>query len=316
MTAPLDIGLEQNDAILGAGHDEVFDLEETEKRMDEKTQVHWLNDDVPESIDNDNEYDEASDAAEADEGTFSQDEDQDMRYRGLEAELDGLYDAYKHRLWERDAKSRAKEQRLKNKEEEWVGIQPEHGSDEESSESEGGWGMAQRNKLQTSDTSSDESSDDEGGVETIPSRKRSRSLKNPTAPPPKRQRLVQTLELPSAPSSAATQLWFSQGVFSGLDDIDKPREDTDHKNEDDTSTQGNDRDKDEVCRPCHNLCIHFQFLQTQTQVSSNEDDFEIVPQNPDDDIDIDIWDVANEGEDKIKHEVPRKHSSLCNRSIF
>ena len=264
MTAPLDIGLEQNDAILGAGHDEVFDLEETEKRMDEKTQVHWLNDDVPESIDNDNEYDEASDAAEADEGTFSQDEDQDMRYRGLEAELDGLYDAYKHRLWERDAKSRAKEQRSKNKEEEWVGIQPEHGSDEESSESEGGWGMAQRNKLQTSDTSSDESSDDEEGVETIPSRKRSRSLKNPAAPPPKRQRLVQTLELPSAPSSAATQLWFSQGVFSGLDDIDKPREDTDHKNEDDTSTQGNDRDKDEVCRPCHNLCIHFQFLQTQT----------------------------------------------------
>lgn len=180
-----------------------------------------------------------------------------MRHRRLEAELDGLYNAYKQRLWERDAKSKVKEQRSNNKEreEEWAGIQTEHGSDEESTESEGGWDMAQKNKLQTSDISSDESSEDEGGVETTSDGKRSRLSNNSAARPPKRQRLVQTLELPSMSSSAATRLWFSQGVFSGIDDMNNLREDDDYKNEDDMSAQENDR-KDEVCHLRRNFCDH------------------------------------------------------------
>jgi len=257
MATPLDIGLEQSDAILGVGQDDVFDLGETEKRMGEKAQVQWLNDDVLEYVDEDDERDGASNAVESSEDVFPQEEDQNMRHRRLEAELDGLYNAYKQRLWERDAKSKVKEQRSKNKEreEEWAGIQTEHGSDEESTESEGGWDMAQKNKLQTSDISSDESSEDEGGVETTSNGKRSRLLKNSAAPPPKRQRLVQTLELPSVSSSAATRLWFSQGVFSGVDDINNLREDDDYKNEDDMSAQENDR-KDEVCHLRRNFCDH------------------------------------------------------------
>jgi len=256
MAAPLDIGLEQSDAILGIGQDDVFDLGETEKRMGEKAQVQWLNDDVLEYVDEDNERDGASNAVESSEDVFPQEEeDQDMRHRRLEAELDGLYNAYKQRLWERDAKSKVKEQRSKNKEreEEWTGIQTEHGSDEESTESEGGWDLTQQNKLQTSDISSDESSEDEGKVGT--NRKRPRLLINSAAPPPKRQRLVQTLELPSVSSSAATRLWFSQGVFSGTDDINNLREDNDYRTEDDMSVQGNDR-KDEVCHLCRNFCDH------------------------------------------------------------
>jgi len=257
MTAPLDIGLEQSDAILGVGQDDVFDLGETEKRMSEKAQVQWLNDDVLEYVDEDDERDGASNAIESGEDVFPQEEDQDMRHKRLEAELDSLYDAYKQRLWERDAKSKVKEQRSKNKEreEEWAGIQTEHGSDEENTESEGGWDVAQQNKLQTNDISSDESSEDEEGVETASNRKRSSLLKNSAAPPPKRQRLVQNLEPPSVSSSAATRLWFSQGIFSGMDDINNLREDNDYKNEDDMPAEGNDG-KDEVCYLCRNFCDH------------------------------------------------------------
>ncbi|KAF5355800.1 hypothetical protein D9756_003854 [Leucocoprinus leucothites] len=279
MTAPLDIGLEQSDAALGVGQDDVFDLGETENRMSRKSQVQWLNDETLETIGSEGAIDGGSSAENTDQDVLSSDEEWDRKLEGLEAELDGLYDAYKDRLRERDAKFRVKEERSKDKEREkvWNGIQAENESDEESTESEGGWDISQRNKVQSGDTSSDESSD-EGRDEMAFQRKRSRTSKEHRSPFVKRQRLLNTLERSSNPSSTAARLWFSQDVFSGMDNANVFEEaggNTESVSEDDLSSQESD--------------------QEMEHVSEDEDDFEIIPQNQDDD--VDMWDVADEDQD-------------------
>lgn len=243
MTAPLDIGLEQHDAALGIGQEDVFDLGDAEKRMSQDTQVQWLNDEALEAIDDEGGKDEVSSRSEEDEDeVLSSAEERDKRVGGLEAELDGLYEAYKDRLRERDAKFKAKEERSKNKEreKEWNGIQIERDSDGESTDSDGGWDVAQRNKLGDNDASSDESSDEgeEGDGGSTKYRKRTRSSKDTVAPAAKRQRLLNNLESPSKPSTAAARLWFSQDVFSGLDRIDDL--------EDDESREDHSEEEDEV----------------------------------------------------------------------
>lgn len=257
MTAPLDIGLEQNDAALGVGQEDVFDLGEAERRMNRKAQVQWLNDEMLETSDDEDEGDRNIDE-DGDEDVLSPAEERDKRVDGLEAELDGLYDAYKDRLRERDAKFKAKEERAKNKEreKEWNGIQTERGSDDENSDSadsEGGWEVAQRNKMRDSDTSADESTDDEEG-ESMSNRKRFRSSKDPPLPATKRQRLVEDLELLTKPSSAASRLWFSQGVFSGIEVVGALKE---SEEEAEGRSESNDSDDeinqeldetDQVCR--------------------------------------------------------------------
>ncbi|KAJ3570254.1 hypothetical protein NP233_g4529 [Leucocoprinus birnbaumii] len=289
MTAPLDIGLEQSDAALGVGQDDVFDLVETEKGMNTRNQVHWLDDEALEVTDSEN--DDSEGAEEIDEDVLSSDEERDRRVGGLEAELDGLYDAYKDRLRERDAKFRAKEERSKNKEreKEWGGIQNEKDSDEESTDSEGGWDVSQRNKARDDDSSSeDETSDEEGeGGNIATNRKRIRILKDSTLPSAKRQRLVNTLEPLSKPSSAATRLWFSQDLFSGLDGADNFQEDEEvEENMDEADSPSEESDNE------------------MEEVSDEEDGFEVVPQNQDDD--VDMWDTADQDQDAAKQEKVRQ----------
>lgn len=224
MTAPLDIGLEQSDAALGVGQEDVFDLGETEKHMNRRTQVRWLDDEALDSAD-DSEESEAAGGSGDEDHVLSAD-DRDMRMEVLEGELDGLYDTYKDRLRERDAKFKAKEERSKNKEreKEWNGIQAAKDSEEESTDSEGGWDVSQKNKLDEGDddTSDDESSNgDSGEGDFITTRKRTRSLKDVAPSAAKRQRLISNLQSPSKPSAAAAQLWFSQGVFAGLGGVDE-----------------------------------------------------------------------------------------------
>jgi AdoMet-dependent rRNA methyltransferase SPB1 len=293
MTAPLDIGLEQHDAALSIGQD-VFDLGEAEKRMSEKAQLQWLNDDGLEVLDS-GESDGGNVSDGKEDADLSPDEEQDRRVGELEAELDQLYDSYKDRLRERDAKFKAKEERAKNKEreKEWNGIQVPDDEGVESGDS-GGWSVAQRNKFDSDDTSSDESSDDEDqgrgeGEDSLAGQKRLQPSRNSALPPAKRQRLVKTLESSSKPSNAAARLWFSQDVFSGFDNTD----DLNLDEEDQEEELDEDANMEQVC--------HLSLSRVPSQLSKLQvPDFEVVPASQDDE--TDTWDADGEDKDAAKSE--------------
>ncbi|KIY72862.1 FtsJ-domain-containing protein [Cylindrobasidium torrendii FP15055 ss-10] len=278
MTAPLDIGLEFQDASLGIGQEDVFDLAAAERQLPEgKTgkQVDFSNvDDEPEDSEADGEGDE--------ENFDDDDEDEarERRLQGLEAELDGLYDMYQTRMQERDAKFKVKEaQRAKNTE--WGGIgaggddedADEDGSDAESED--GGWDVMQRRKRDDGDSSEDESDDDEP---VQPSKKRQGSaLPNGRE---KRTRLVTSLKGPAPPASQASKVWFSQDVFKGLgDELD---------NVEDDAVEMEDAAED--------ADVDMETPDAEDSESDN-DDFEIVPQDEEDDT---MWDVEDDDMDEAK----------------
>ena len=138
MTAPMDIGMEQHDASLGYGQEDVFDLTGAERGMKRKGGVTMLTGDgydMPES----DESGPEGDGEGEDEELLDSEEERERKVAGLEAELDGMYDAYQERLKERDAKFKVTEERRKNGLlEEWHGIQKDSDEDSESEE-EGGW---------------------------------------------------------------------------------------------------------------------------------------------------------------------------------
>jgi AdoMet-dependent rRNA methyltransferase SPB1 len=202
MTTPLDIGLEQQDASLALGQDDVFDLMRAENAL-RNGQIKDDDDAMDESGDDEMEDESESDAV------LDSDQEREKKVVGLEAELDGLYDAYQDRLRERDAKYKVMEARRKNAErEEWGGIQDDQNDDDDSSV--GGW-----DEKAGSDLSSDSESDDEPEAPVV-GRKKRPHVEDPTSHSSKRPRLVTKLEEPKLPVSKAAQVWFSQDVFAGM----------------------------------------------------------------------------------------------------
>ncbi len=131
MTAPLDIGLEQTDAALGHGQEDMFDLGDASNGLRRKGGLNRLIDESDVESDDEDEAAGFDDESDGGDEILDEDEERERKVAGLEDELDGLYDSYQERLKERDAKYRVKEARRKNKErEEWHGIQPQ-GSDDE-----------------------------------------------------------------------------------------------------------------------------------------------------------------------------------------
>jgi len=223
MTAPLDIGMEQQDAMLGVGQDDMFDLGKTGEDLGNKQDsAALLMDDDGDAIVGSSDEDGASET-EHDEPLDSEDEGE-RKLLGLEAEIDGLYDAYQDRLRERDAKFKIREARTKNAErDEWNGIEAKDVDDEDSDDEVGGWDQLQEAKLNDqilSDDSSDESVDEEVQA---PRRKRVPSEHTSGLPNKKRARLVSNLmpPNPSATTSAVARVWFAQDIFSGFDGLNK-----------------------------------------------------------------------------------------------
>jgi AdoMet-dependent rRNA methyltransferase SPB1 len=211
MTTPLDIGMEQQDAALVLGQDDVFDLVQAEN-------TRGINDD--DNAVNGSDDDEIEGASSESDAVLDSDQEREEKVMGLEAELDGLYDAYQGRLRERDAKYKIMEARRKNTErEEWYGIQEERDDDDDSSV--GGW-----DEKDGSDLSEDSESDDESETSLARGRKRPHNEDN-TSHSSKRPRLVTKLEGPKIPVSKAAQVWFSQDVFAGIDGADVISEDED-----------------------------------------------------------------------------------------
>jgi AdoMet-dependent rRNA methyltransferase SPB1 len=214
MTTPLDIGLEQQDAALVLGQDDVFDLVRAENAL-RKGGINDDDDGIYESDENEME----ENGSESDV-VLDSDQERERQVMGLEAELDGLYDAYQDRMRERDAKYKVMEARRKNTErEEWYGIQEE---DDDADSSIGGWDERGGSDL----SSEDSESDDESVTSPAGGRKRPRNEDDPSRSS-KRPRLVTKLEGPKMPVSKAAQVWFSQDVFAGIDTADVISEDED-----------------------------------------------------------------------------------------
>lgn len=265
MTAPLDIGLEQQDAALVLGQDDVFDLVRAEDALRKG------------EIDEDDEGDdhETEENGSESDVVLDSDQERERKVMGLEAELDGLYDAYQNRLRERDAKYKIMEARRKNTErEEWHGIQEEQDDDGESSV--GGW-----DEKDGSDLSSDESDSD---GETFLSKARKRSYKEgDTSHSSKRPRLVTKLEGPKIPVSKAAQLWFSQDVFAGIDGADVISDNEDG----DEDEHEKDSDDDDMSVDEHSRLSHSEAAAT----SEDDDDFRVVAQGQED---RSLWSIGND----------------------
>lgn len=245
MTAPMDIGMEQHDASLGFGQEDIFDLTGAEKGMSRKGGVGALTRDggMPES----DESDEEDNGDDEDVEMLDSDEERERKVAGLEAELDGMYDVYQERMRERDAKFKVKEARKKSGQlEEWNGIKAK--DDDDGDSEEGGWErMAEAKKRAgDDDSSSDESGDDDEVTPPTLGQKRRRD--KPIAPSSKRAKLLTRLDQPKsvAQASQAAQVWFSQDVFADMDGMNDVEEDED----DDVSMNEEDEWQDEVPTYC------------------------------------------------------------------
>ncbi|KAJ7181768.1 Spb1 C-terminal domain-containing protein [Mycena crocata] len=296
MTAPLDIGMEQHDASLG-GQEDFFDLGGAEIGLQKRGGIAALAEE--DAIGGSDEEDEDSDG-DGNDSVLDSEEERQRKVDGLEEEMEGLYDAYRERMRERDAKFKVQESRQKNAErEEWQGIKETIDVDSDSEEEEGGWDKMDVAKEQSGNTSSDDSDsdDEEEHNDAQQSRKRPRTETGPTKPS-KRAKLVTKLREPKtqASSSKAAQVWFSQDVFAGMDeslDVD------DNENDDEMSVDDEGAEDSEA--------------NWEDTAEDPDDDFEIVKAVEDDD--ADMWDVENENEDHVKQEKIRKHGLITAEAV-
>ncbi|KAL5534177.1 hypothetical protein ACEPAG_639 [Sanghuangporus baumii] len=293
MTAPLDIGLEQSDANLGLGQDDVFDLQDTEKRIRKNRSVSsflgQMDDERGRNDSRPGQNVKESDAEDDEEG----------RIAGLEADLDDLYDAYKDRLNERDAKAKAREARKGKEKEEWHGFgvneeedEEEDDSDSEASEGVRGWDAMERAKLESGESNSSDD-DSDSGTESIRKpmvKTKKRQLRVVTEPPAKKAKLASSKPNGSS-TSRSTQIWFDQDIFKGvnIDDIE------DDEQESEPESTSDEENVDEISS------------------TENGDDFEVVAQDNDDD--VEMWDADGANEDKLREEMILKHGLTTAEAI-
>lgn len=274
MTAPLDIGLEQTDASLG-GQDDVFDLETAERGIRRKRSVAGIIGGLDDAGSDESSEEEKDDDDDVSEG------DGEAKIEALEAELDGLYDTYKQRLMDKDAKLKAKEAREKDKtRDEWRGIKDKaiDSDDDVSDDEEGGWDRVAQAKEAAGDDSSSESEseseeDSDGGAVVGKKRK----LNGAPTPMAKKTRLITKLD--DGKVSRSTQLWFDQDVFKGLDvdnieddkeeieDGEDEEDDDEEEEEEAASTSGSAL---EVCWLCTRpLSISLTTFVSLTKISKS-----------------------------------------------
>jgi AdoMet-dependent rRNA methyltransferase SPB1 len=214
MTAPLDIGLEQTDAILGHGQEDIFDLEYAERIPTRKGLY-----DVADTDDEDEEPKESKDDNTLDDEALDTDGEQNGRMRALEDDLDGLYETYRERLAERDAKFKVREARQNDRRrQEWSGIdRDELQTDSDEGDEGGGWNKMEQRKARNDESES--SSTDEEETQSSPQLSKRKLPQKKTSR--KKMRLLSSLEEPQSVSqiSRKANVWFSQDIFNGLDPL-------------------------------------------------------------------------------------------------
>lgn len=283
MTAPLDIGLEQHDATLHYGQDDVFDLTHTTEGLRKKGGIKRLTDVMDEMAGSDDEDGAEDEDGDEDDEALDSEEERQRKVAQLEQEMDGLYDAYQERMKERDAKYKVKEARRKDKaREEWQGIR-EKDSDEEDEESdeEGGWDHVQQAKSRNDADSDTDMSDEEDEEVPQPSKKRRRG-QEPSAPAKssKRPRVEGTTNgaAKGAPQlSRAAETWFSQDFFSGAGISDIEDEDEDEESADEAEEEDEEMDYVSMDEPVSSAArydvefashtLYYRLLQMTTMTS-------------------------------------------------
>ncbi|KAK1232715.1 AdoMet-dependent rRNA methyltransferase spb1 [Marasmius sp. AFHP31] len=291
MTAPMDLGLELQDEALAQGQDDVFDLRDTEKGMSKKGGVSKLIGDNG-MVDGESDDEDGSDeGSEEDEELLDSEEERERKTRDLEAEMDGLYDAYQSRLQEKDAKYKVKEARrnLKSREE-WGGIQEDKDDSGDDSEEEEEGGYDKMHQHLDEDSSSDESDVEMDHAELPPTKKRRMDSSG--------RSLVVGLNEPKPTGSQAAKVWFSQDLFAGVD------EDLEDDDESDMEDEEDEEDEDPN--------VDYEGAEEGDE-DADEDDFEIVPQELEDD--ADMWDVSNENEDEAKQAYIKKYGLLTPEAL-
>lgn len=288
MTAPLDIGLEQSDAALNLGQDDIFDLEHTERSMKHKNRIDFMTDNDGDVLieDEDEEGTTTWHGGEGgDDSILDEEEERERKVAELEAEIDSLYNSYRERLQERDAKFKVKEQRKRRAEkEEWHGVEKEENSDgSDGEESEGGWDLVQKRKLEVDSDSDDSESESE---EVIPKKKRNADAEEGRTS--KRRKLVP--DLAPKPMGKASSVWFQQDVFAGVGDLDVGEDEDDEmgasSEHEDSGMEVDGGDDEEE--------------ENSDDYEDEDEDFEVVPQDQSED--ETMWDVDGENEDAIKQE--------------
>lgn len=270
MTAPTQDGFELEDRALQG--EDFFDLGEGERAV---KQSKKKNGDLGDLLADDGmsgEEDEVAPtkgAADREEIEYVDSEDErEAKTKGLENELDNLYDDYRERMQSRDNKFKVREARLRDKSREsWKGIKGP-GSDEEEEEEEpeeeGGWEKKQQNRaLIGEEPDSDDDTEDEEDRERMDTdvdvMAPSSSSRRPAAKSIQggKKQLLTKLGDPNEISSAA-KVWFDQPVFKGLEEFDDFDEDEDEGDEDDNDSEEDEDEEEEdedVSLPCFPLCL-------------------------------------------------------------
>jgi len=294
MTAPMDIGLDQQDLSLRTGQEDIFDIDTKDGNLRKTLRRKLVIDDEEGDIVVSSE-DEAAYGMESREETMAQSRDEnEQRLADLEAELDDMYEAYQDRLREKDAKHKIRAAR-DLKMDKWNGIENGDSGFEtgEEEETPNGWDTMQRAKMQDSDTDDSASGSEEEPKETT--KKRTRFEENAVSMQ-KRRRLSPTFSDVKTTTSAAAKLWFSQDMFGrvkGLHQLD----DSDYEGHGPVDASKEELSPpDAVCddevRP--SAARLSQWLTCfQDPVS---DDFEVVAQDQNDA--LDVWDDDQEDHHK------------------
>jgi AdoMet-dependent rRNA methyltransferase SPB1 len=240
MIAPMDIGLEQQDLSLRIGQEDLFDLDTKDgtlrRTLQSELVVNIEDGDIAVSSEDEAEYG-LEDRGE----TMAQSGDEnEQRLVELEAELEGMYEAYQDRLRDRDVKYKVRAAR-DLKMDQWNGIESRDAGFESGEEEirKGGWDITQQAKLQDSDSDDFPSESEEDPKERTKKRPR---LERDSVSRQKRRRLSPGHSNAETTASAAAKLWFSQDVFKGLHPLNDPED------EDDTS-ESVDPSKDDVSLP-------------------------------------------------------------------
>ncbi|KAF6766295.1 RNA methyltransferase [Ephemerocybe angulata] len=306
MTAPLDIGLEQTDASLNMGQEDIFDLEHAERSLRNRNRLAFMTDDDGDVLLNDDDEEDANAGDDEDEEILDEEEERQRKVEALEAELDGAYDAYVDRLRERDSKFKVKESRKRlAQKEEWHGVRKNGADDSESEgeESEGGWDIVQKAKLAGEDSSDESDFDDSEAEEDEDEKPKSvkknkRSIETQDPRDSKRRKLLS--ELVPKPANKASSIWFQQDVFAGVGELDVPddeeMESSGEEEEEEEEGSGMDIDGDQ-----------------SNDDDYETDDFEVVPQDGSDD--EGMWDAEGEDEDAAKQAHIKKHGLLTAEAV-
>jgi AdoMet-dependent rRNA methyltransferase SPB1 len=249
MTAPMDIGLEESGPI---GEGAMFSL----KKVDKTDAMRRLNRGkmiVPTQ----------ATQKEADSGFGSSgetDDESDPEEDRLERELESMYDQYKERKAEVDAKYRAKKARKNFGDDEWDGLSGEEADEKDDS-----------SELEEDDSSSDEEDEapTEGLIRDLDSSKGANGL-----------------------SKRATA-FFNQDIFSGISGILPEQEDAAEDSADEEvnrdaaaimAQQAKNRKAEASAKPTKTEATK---ADSDSEMDDNEDGFEVVKRNEDDDWDKD-----------------------------